>query len=155
MVFTLKSVFLPLPITKSDGASLGDKIYTIGFPRSGIQGLLPKYTEGTISSMAGIRDEASRFQVSVPVQPGNSGGALVNENGQIVGVIVSGLSTKYFLENDGEPPQVVNYAIKSSFLLGFLEGTDVRYIIGTPRNAERGKASVRRTQHGIGHVITR
>ena len=155
MVFTLKHVFLPLPITKSAEASLEGKIYTIGFPRSGIQGLLPKYTEGTISSLAGIRDEASRFQVSVTIQPGNSGGALVNENGQIVGVIVSGLSTKYFLKNDGAPPQVVNYANKSSFLLGFLEGTDVRYIIGTRQNAQRGKASVGRTQHGIGHVITR
>ena len=151
----IRGNFETIPIASSAGVSLGDKVYTIGYPMSGIQGIMPKYTEGTISSLAGIRDESSRYQVSVPVQPGNSGGALVNENGHITGVIVSGLSTKYFLENEGIAPQAVNYAIKSSFLIGFLEGSGVRFRQAHGLNSLNSGSSIKRTEASVGHVIAR
>jgi S1-C subfamily serine protease len=57
----------------------------------------------------------------MPVQPGNSGGALVDERGNVVGVVSAALSAKAALVTSGALPQNVNYAVKSSFLLGFLE----------------------------------
>jgi S1-C subfamily serine protease len=57
----------------------------------------------------------------VPVQPGNSGGALVDEHGNAIGVVSGKLSAKATLLESGTLPENVNYAVKSSFLLGFLE----------------------------------
>ena len=100
---------------------LGQQVFTIGFPLVEVQGSKPKYTGGTISSLAGIRDDPSRMQISVPVQPGNSGGPLANARGEIVGVIVSRLNDLKVMEMSGSVPQNVNYAIKSSTLMKFLD----------------------------------
>jgi len=61
------------------------------------------------------------FQISVPIQPGNSGGALVDERGNVVGVVSAKLNAWAALSTSGSLPENVNYAVKSSFLLGFLE----------------------------------
>ena len=58
---------------------------------------------------------------TVPTQPGNSGGALVDERGNVVGVVSAKLNARAALAASGALPENVNYAVKSSFLLGFLE----------------------------------
>jgi S1-C subfamily serine protease len=64
------------------------------------------------------------FQVSAQVQPGNSGGPLVTEAGQVIGVVVQRLSDLGMLEATGMVAQSVNYAVKSSFVLPLLEGVE-------------------------------
>ena len=59
----------------------------MGFPNIGLQGFAPKLAKGEIASLSGAGDDARYFQISVPVQPGNSGGALVDERGNVVGVV--------------------------------------------------------------------
>ena len=81
----------------------------------------PKQAKGEIASLSGAGDDARYFQISVPVQPGNSGGALVDERGNVVGVVSAKLSARVALSTSGSLPENVNYAIKSSFLLSFLE----------------------------------
>ena len=71
--------------------------------------------------MSGVQDDARQFQISVPVQPGNSGGALEDERGNVVGVVSAKLSARAALAASGALPENVNYAVKSSFLLSFLE----------------------------------
>ncbi len=66
-------------------------------------------------------DDARYFQISLPVQPGNSGGALVDERGNVVGVVSAKLNARAALAASGALPENVNYAVKSSFLLSFLE----------------------------------
>ena len=66
-------------------------------------------------------DDARYFQISVPVQPGNSGGALVDEKGNVVGIVSAKLNAAAALAASGSLPENVNYAVKSSFLLSFLE----------------------------------
>jgi S1-C subfamily serine protease len=66
-----------------------------------------------ISPAFGPQDDARYFQISVPVQPGNSGGALVDERGNVIGVVAAKLSASAALKATGALPENVNYAIKS------------------------------------------
>jgi hypothetical protein len=113
--------FNSLPVIPSRGVRLGSTVATVGFPNVGLQGFSPKLAKGEIASLAGVQDDARHFQISVPVQPGNSGGALVDEHGNVVGVIKGGLSQKAALATSGTLAENVNYAVKSSYLLSFLE----------------------------------
>ncbi len=104
--------FKALPIRPSETAKLLDKVATYGFPQIDIQGRELKANEGTISGLKGAKDDASMFQFSSPVQHGNSGGPLLDESGNVIGVVVGML--------DPSAAQNVNYAVKSTELLKFL-----------------------------------
>jgi serine protease Do len=109
-----------LPLAPGSEIKLGDSVFTIGFPNTDIQGVAPKLTRGEISSMAGIRDNPRYFQISVPVQPGNSGGALVDERGNVVGVVAARLDDAVTYNASGALPQNVNYAVKGGLVYSFL-----------------------------------
>jgi hypothetical protein len=113
--------FTALPIIASSQINIGDEISTMGFPNVHLQGLNPKLTKGHISSLTGIQDDPRCFQISAAVQPGNSGGALVDKQGNVVGLLVARLGDIETLELTGTLPQNVNYALKSSYILAFLE----------------------------------
>ena len=113
--------FAPLPIAASRTAALGGTVATVGFPDIGLQGFAPKLAKGEIASLSGAGDDPRYFQISVPVQPGNSGGALVDERGNVIGIVSAKLDAGAALAASGALPENVNYAVKSSFLLSFLE----------------------------------
>ncbi len=113
--------FAPLPVATSRGVKLGGTAAAVGFPNIGLQGFSPKLAKGEIASLSGAADDPRYFQISVPVQPGNSGGALVDEHGNVVGVVSAKLDAATALAASGALPENVNYAVKSSFLLSFLE----------------------------------
>ena len=113
--------FRPLPIASSRNVALGSTVVTVGFPDPGLQGFSPKFARGEIAALAGAGDDARYFQISLPVQPGNSGGALVDGRGNVVGIVSAKLDPAAALASSGSLPENVNYAVKSSFLLGFLE----------------------------------
>ncbi len=100
------------PLALEFSAEAGDKVATMGFPNALIQGREPKLTEGIISSTSGLNDDRTALQISVPVQPGNSGGPLLNMNGHVVGVVRARLSDLGELRRSGSLPQTVNFAIK-------------------------------------------
>jgi S1-C subfamily serine protease len=110
-----------LPLMSSSEVKMGDPVFTLGFPNMELQGTEVKYTEGTISSLSGIANNPRHFQISTPVQSGNSGGPLVNEAGEVVGIVVAKLDEEYTYKITGDLPENVNYAVKSSFVLPFLE----------------------------------
>jgi TPR repeat protein len=116
-----QGTFEPLPVITTRSVKLGDSVATIGFPNIVLQGFAPKFAHGEIASLSGSQDDARFFQISVPVQPGNSGGPLVDEQGNVIGVVCAKLNAKAALLSSGALPENVNYAIKGSFLLGFLE----------------------------------
>ncbi len=109
-----------LPVAPSRGIRLGQSVATIGFPNIGIQGFSPKLTRGEISSLNGIGDDPRSWQISVPVQPGNSGGPLLDENGNLIGVVLAKLGLKAAVAT-GDLPQNVGYAVKSAYALALLE----------------------------------
>ena len=102
-------------------AKMGEKVFTIGYPIPSLQGINAKYTSGTLSSLTGFQDDVRLYQIDVPVQPGNSGGPLVDENGNILGIIVSILDAKTIFKITGTLPQNVNYAIKSIYAIALLD----------------------------------
>ena len=113
--------FVALPVVASRAMRLGSTVATVGFPNVDLQGFAPKLARGEIAALSGAHDDARYFQISVPVQPGNSGGALVEERGNVVGVVSAKLNARAALATSGQLPENVNYAVKSSFLLSFLE----------------------------------
>ncbi len=113
--------FRPLPIATSRTVKLGGTVATVGFPDIGLQGFAPKLAKGEIASLTGVADDSRYFQISLPVQPGNSGGALVDARGNVVGIVAAKLSARAALDATGSLPENVNYAVKSSLLLSFLE----------------------------------
>jgi len=78
--------FSALPVIASRKARLGATVATVGFPDPGLQGFAPKLANGAIAALTGPRDDPRYFQISVPIQPGNSGGPLVNLAGEVVGI---------------------------------------------------------------------
>ncbi len=113
--------FSPLPVIPSRSVRLGTTVSTVGFPNTAMQGKAPKLAKGEIGSLSGPQDDPRFFQISTPVQPGNSGGALVDEGGNVVGVVEAKLDFAVALAVTGNLPENVNYAVKSTYLLGFLE----------------------------------
>lgn len=134
-----------LPITMGE-PSLGTNVFTVGFPQPTLQGIEPKFTEGTISSTRGLRDDENSHQISVPVQGGNSGGALVHQkSGWVVGVIRSKLTSNA----QGEALQNVNYAVKSKALRSFIESIpDARSLLDIPvaSNPEDAEAIIEKVR---------
>ena len=125
----LKVIFPPnerrplqvLPLLTSRDMRLGDGVFTIGFPNITVQGVQPKLTRGEINSLAGIQDDVRFFQMNVAVQPGNSGGPLMDLLGNVVGIVTMRLDDAKTFEISGALPQNVNYAVKSSFIMAFLD----------------------------------
>ena len=106
---------------------MGDAISTLGYPNIDLQGLSVKYTKGEVSSIYGFRDEKFTWQISIPVQPGNSGGPILNQANQAVGIIVAGLGIEA-AKLTGSIPQNVNYALKMDYVLEDLkrQGSSIR-----------------------------
>jgi S1-C subfamily serine protease len=75
-----------LPLAQSQ-ARLGASVFTLGFPRVDFMGRTPKLSAGVISGENGLRDDPESFQTTVPIQPGNSGGPLLNMKGEVIGVV--------------------------------------------------------------------
>jgi S1-C subfamily serine protease len=104
-----------LPLIASPVLMVGDPVFTVGFPVAAILGVEPKFTDGSISALSGPGDRVSLIQISVPVQPGNSGGPLVNNQGQVVGVVISSAAVNAFLRGTGTLPQNINWAVKTDY----------------------------------------
>ena len=82
-----------LPLARSE-ARLGASVFTIGFPRVDFMGKAPKLSVGVISGESGLGDDPESIQTTVPIQPGNSGGPLLNSKGEVVGVVKSMLGVR-------------------------------------------------------------
>lgn len=114
----------PIPVQTAP-APTGSEVLTIGYPHIDVMGSAPKVTTGLINATSGVRDDKRLYQISTPIQKGNSGGPLFNKQGQVVGVIVGKLNAAAVARASGDLPQNVNYAVKSQFLAPWLDGGNV------------------------------
>lgn len=110
---------------RSDRIKIGEEIAVAGFP---LRGLLSgfNFTKGNVSSLSGVGGDSRVLQITAPVQPGNSGGPLLDSYGNVIGVVVSKLSWKVSAVT-GDIPQNVNFAINANSLTSFLNSNDVAF----------------------------
>jgi S1-C subfamily serine protease len=106
-----------LPVSDSSHLTKGEEVFTLGYPHIGVQGQEQKATFGRVNSVSGIQDDIRFIQIDVPIQPGNSGGPLIDSKGQVVGIVTSTLDPYATLITSGSIPQNVNYAIKADYFL--------------------------------------
>ena len=100
---------------------VGDKVFTIGYPHPDLMGAEPKLTDGIISSLTGIGNDPRTYQISVPVQAGNSGGPLLNMRGEAIGIVISKLNAAEMFKRTNDITENANYAVKIFYLNALLK----------------------------------
>lgn len=111
---------------------LGEGIAAFGFPHSNLLATTGNFALGNVTALAGLRDDSRYLQVSAPVQSGNSGGPLLDNTGNVVGVVSAKLDAMKMAESRGDLPQNVNFAVKASLASSFLDANQIVYETGTP-----------------------
>lgn len=101
-----------LPIAPHE-AGIGTDVFTLGYPHTQIMGSNAKLTSGIINATTGLRDDPRFYQISAAVQSGNSGGPLINLDGEVVGIVTAKLRADAVYRATGDIPQNVNYAVKT------------------------------------------
>lgn len=109
------------------GVRVGEPVAAFGFPLSGLLATSGNITFGNVTALSGIADDTRYIQIQAPVQPGNSGGPLLDYNGNIVGVVSGKLNAMKVAELSKDMPQNVNFAIRTGTLVNFLESNRVPY----------------------------
>ncbi|WP_244489252.1 serine protease [Fulvimarina pelagi] len=110
-----------------DKPRLGEDILALGFPLRSILADSLNVTRGNISSLLGLMNDPRYMQISAPVQPGNSGGPLVDLAGRVVGVVTAKLNAVAVADATGDIPQSINFAIQPNAVSTFLDANDVDY----------------------------
>lgn len=100
-----KSWSLPF-VFSNRNCDLGEKVFTLGYPRKDIV-----YGEGSLSSLSGFHSDTTMYQISIPVNPGNSGGPLLDEQGAIVGLVRGKITTA----------EATGFAIKSQQIINAID----------------------------------
>jgi S1-C subfamily serine protease len=104
-----------LSIAPERSVQVGEHVFTMGFPAPGILGTEPKFSEGSIAALSGLGGDAMNLQISIPTQPGNSGGPVVNDRGEVVGIVHAAAAAGPFYAETGSLPQNVNWAVKADY----------------------------------------
>jgi S1-C subfamily serine protease len=112
-------------IRDDGGVRAGDSVVAVGFPLPGLLASEANVTTGTVSALAGVGNDTRLLQMTVPVQPGNSGGPLLDLQGRVVGIVVGKLDALQVASVTGDIPQNVNFAIKAGGARSFLAASGV------------------------------
>ncbi len=121
-----------LPLRTGQTLVLGEAVTNVGFPLSGLLANSPNLTRGNVSARAGLKGSVGLFQFSAPIQPGSSGGPVVSDGGELLGVTVSTLNIAA-LVNQGLLPQNVNFALDAKYAAAFLRHENVAFTEVAPR----------------------
>ncbi|QWE02864.1 S1C family serine protease [Polynucleobacter sp. JS-JIR-II-b4] len=117
----------PLAIANWSDIPVGLEVYVIGFPLPSSTNMGIRITEGLINGAFGVGPRRlDLFQLSAQVQKGNSGGPVLTPDGMVVGMVQGKLDALQVAEKTHDLPQNVNFAVKSSVLMRFLESSEVK-----------------------------
>ena len=119
----------PLRFREGKGIRPADGVVALGFPYAGLLATSPQVTTGSVSALAGVHDDSRILQLSAPIQPGNSGGPLLDLSGNVVGIVSARLNELAIAELTGTLPQNINFAIKSTSIRDFLDAHRIDYSI--------------------------
>lgn len=125
----------------------GETVVAYGFPFAGALSSGGVVTSGSVSALTGLRDDTRFLQISAPVQPGNSGGPLLDNGAAVIGVVTSQLNAMKVAQTTGAVPQNVNFALKVDFVRTFLDANSITVEaapagreLSTPDIGERARA---------------
>ena len=137
------------PLAFRDGPAIrrGEGVVAYGFPLAGLLSTEPKLTRGEVNGLRGLRDNPDQFQISAEVQPGNSGGPLLDMHGHVVGVIVSKLNAQRLAQHTGDIAQNVNFAVQGRTALEFARRAGLDPAIAQSRGREMSAADVGDVAH--------
>lgn len=142
-ILKIEAETIGIPLASSFTGVRGEEVLTLGFPLVAIQGQEQKATFGRINALSGIRSDIRFIQVDVPIQPGNSGGPLLNSRGEVIGVITATLSQIVTLRESGALPQNVNYAVKIDYITPALNAAKVnRSKVVSPSSSKLDMAQI-------------
>jgi len=125
----LKATPSPRPAVFREGSPVrqGQEVMVAGFPLHGLLADEPNVTTGTIAALAGPGNDTRLVQITAPMQPGNSGGPLLDESSHVVGVVVGKLDAIGLAAAIGDIPQNINFAINAATARAFLDANGVSY----------------------------
>jgi S1-C subfamily serine protease len=121
-----KSIPNTAKLRGSPDLRVGETAINYGYPLFGELSDSAKLNVGFINSLAGYDNDSSVIQYSAPTQPGNSGGPVLDQSGNVIGVVSSGLGKKY-AEATGHIAQNVNFAVKSNIVENFLQSNNIPF----------------------------
>src|SRR6478752_3603230 len=119
--------FKDIAVIKDKAVRSGDSVVAIGYPYHGLLTSDFTVTTGIVSSLSGVLNDTRFLQISAAVQPGNSGGPLLDTGGEVVGVVAAKLNALKFARATGNIPENINFAIKTGMLRDFLDNSVVPY----------------------------
>jgi serine protease Do len=114
----------PAAVFRQTPAQLAEAVFVFGYPFAQL-GTGLNVTTGSVSAVSGIGGDSSQIQLTAPIQPGNSGGPIVDSSGAVVGLSVAKLDDRVALRELGSLPQNVNFGIRSELATLFLRGSGV------------------------------
>ena len=123
----LKTTLKPQRVASfRNGIRLGEQVEAFGYPLTQVLSSSGNFTIGNVTALSGIGDDSRYLQISAPVQPGNSGGPLLDQYGNLVGVVSAKLNAlKVMIATNGDVPQNVNFVIKANAATNFLESNRI------------------------------
>jgi len=135
-------------------AAMGEDVFTIGYPLSRMLGNTARMSRGLLSATAGLRDDAREVQVSAEIHPGNSGGPLLDREGNVIGVIHRIINPAAVQRaTGGALPQNINFAIKAAPVLDFVKAASAQAFaaLGYDRGAgvDQVNRGVAKVQAGV------
>lgn len=113
---------------------LGSRVAVLGYPLPDVLGLKIQATTGEISGLRGYADDQRFYQISAPVQSGNSGGPLLNQEGEVVGIVSSKLNAMALMKASGEVPQNVNFSMKYPYVKALMESVGLAVKAATKKS---------------------
>lgn len=108
----------------------GDPVTVIGYPYHGLLTSDFTVSTGIVNSLSGLANDTRYLQISAPVQPGNSGGPLLDSSGRLVGVVAAKINALRIAKLTGDIPENINFAVKIGTVKDFLDNSVVSYTIG-------------------------
>lgn len=144
---------VPVSFRDPGTPALGEHVIVAGYPLKGLLTDGLQVTDGTVSATKGIRNDEKVFQVTAPVQPGNSGGPLFDASGSVIGVVVAKLNAVRMAEQTGDIPQNINFAVNPDLVQRFLRNNAIHFSTSTggqPKSTTEVAASAR---HSVVPVI--
>jgi len=131
------SPFKEVALVRQNAVQTGDGVVAIGYPYHGLLTSDFTVTTGIVSSLSGLFNDTRHLQISAPVQPGNSGGPLLDFGGAVVGVVAAKLDAIKVARATGNLPENINFAIKTGALRDFLDNSAVMYRVSERRDMNK------------------